>query len=202
MVLDRDQQAAHLIKMCEHIARRFKRPDHFDDLRQEGLLVMYEILDKEPAAQDVKLYREARRRMHDYLNLDCGAFSIPASDLARRLVRDVDADLTNVMTTWSDNSISQLRSALKLEQVSEDQVTNVEPSTERQYEDKEFSRLLDERLNLEFDSDEQLFFFMRYEEGMTLVEIADFFGKHKATFSRKEKDLLNKVKAIVAKLQQ
>jgi RNA polymerase sigma factor (sigma-70 family) len=202
MVTDKEEQAKHFIKMCEYLARRFKRPDHYEDLRQEGLMAIYEILADDPTAQDVNLFRAARKRMHDYLNIDCLPFTVPKSDVVRRLVRDADANLKNVQHTWTDVAVEHLRSVLKAEQVGED-TSNYEPSSEELYINKEFWAILDDLLDSELTSDEQILLYMRYEEGMTDSEVAEFFGlkTHSAVVKRQAK-LLDKVKSIVATIQQ
>ena len=203
MVVDRDEQARHFIRICEYLARRFKRPEHFEDLRQEGLLAIYEILAVEPTAQDVKLFREARRRMHDYLNIDCLPMTIPVSDVARRLARDLDADLSKVNHSWSREAVEHLRNTLSAEQVSEDKVSTTQPSSERIYEDQEFNRELDKIIEQDLTSDDQMYIYMRFEEGMTLAEIADFFGlAGKTSAIEREKRLISKLQTLVSKIQQ
>jgi RNA polymerase sigma factor (sigma-70 family) len=203
MVIDRDEQAKHFIRMCEYLARRFKRPDHFEDLRQEGLLAIYEMLAEKPATEDIQLFVAARKRMHDYLNIDCLPFTVPKSDVVRRLVRDADANLTNVQHTWTDLAVEHLRSVLKSEQVSGEDVGKSEPSSEELYVKLEFWRKLDELLDKELTSDEQTLLYMRYEEDMTDEEVAEFFGlKTHSAIVKREAKLIAKVRDIVATLQQ
>ena len=203
MVIDRDEQAKHFIRMCEYLARRFKRPDHFEDLRQEGLLAIYEMLAEKPATEDIQLFVAARKRMHDYLNIDCLPFTVPKSDVVRRLVRDADANLTNVQHTWTDLAVEHLRSVLKSEQVSGEDAGKSEPSSEELYVKLEFWRKLDELLDKELTSDEQTLLYMRYEEDMTDEEVAEFFGlKTHSAIVKREAKLIAKVKDIVATLQQ
>jgi len=203
MVIDKNEQAKHFIRMCEYLARRFKRPDHFEDLRQEGLLAIYEMLADKPATEDIKLFVTARKRMHDYLNIDCLPFTVPKSDVVRRLVRDADANLKNVQHTWTDVAVEHLRGILKSEQVSGEDVSKSEPSSEELYVNKEFWQRLDNLLDKELTSDEQTLLYMRYEEGMTDEEVAEFFGlKTHSAIVKREAKLIAKVKDIVATLQQ
>lgn len=203
MVIDKNEQAKHFIRMCEYLARRFKRPDHFEDLRQEGLLAIYEMLAEKPATEDIKLFVTARKRMHDYLNIDCLPFTVPKSDVVRRLVRDADANLKNVQHTWTDVAVEHLRSILKSEQVSGEDVSKSEPSSEELYVNKEFWQRLDNLLDKELTSDEQTLLYMRYEEGMTDEEVAEFFGlKTHSAIVKREAKLIAKVRGIVATLQQ
>lgn len=203
MVIDKNEQAKHFIRMCEYLARRFKRPDQFEDLRQEGLLAIYEMLAEKPATEDIQLFVAARKRMHDYLNIDCLPFTVPKSDVVRRLVRDADANLANVQHTWTDLAVEHLRSVLKSEQVSGEDVGKSEPSSEDTYVKLEFWRKLDELLDKELTSDEQTLLYMRYEEDMTDEEVAEFFGlKTHSAIVKREAKLIAKVRDIVATLQQ
>ena len=203
MVTDKNEQAKHFIKMCEYLARRFKRTDHFEDLRQEGLLAIYEMLAEKPTTEDIKLFVTARKRMHDYLNIDCLPFTVPKSDVVRRLVRDADANLKNVQHTWTDVAVEHLRSILKSEQVSGEDAGKSEPSSEQLYVNKEFWERLDNLLDKELTSDEQTLLYMRYEEGMTDEEVAEFFGlKTHSAIVKREAKLIAKVRDIVATLQQ
>jgi len=100
-----------IMMMCEGLARRYKNPNHYDDLVGEGVLQCYEILAEDPKPHPAKLYREANRRMHDYLNLDVFPVDIPASDVSRRLSRDIDSEEFGD-TNWSEDGINYLRNIL------------------------------------------------------------------------------------------
>ena len=59
-----------IMGMCKKLAYRYNSEAHREDMMQEGILVCYEVLAEEPDAHPAKLYRAAKSRMHDYLNID------------------------------------------------------------------------------------------------------------------------------------
>jgi len=49
-----------IVIMCERLARKFNRPQHYDDMVSEGILKVYELLGKDPETHPANLYRESR----------------------------------------------------------------------------------------------------------------------------------------------
>ena len=92
-----------ILEMCERVANRFNSPSHRDDMVQEGVLKCYEILADEGEVHPAHLYREAKRRMHDYINIDTGLpVAVPAHNIARRLARDINDTATgNMSDSWT-----------------------------------------------------------------------------------------------------
>ena len=74
-----------LINMCRKLAHKYNRPNDFDDLVSEGSIVCLELRAEDPEVHPAKLYREANRAMHDYINLGLQPVSIPKHNVARRL---------------------------------------------------------------------------------------------------------------------
>lgn len=194
--------AKEISSMCKRLARRYKNPNHYEDLVSEGVLMCYEVLAQEPEAPVFKLYRKANSAMHDYLNLGTLPVTVPKSDVSRRLARNTDVDLTDIDTNWTEDGIEFLRMTLKSEVVEPDKSNVVQPSSEEIYESIDFLKVLYKTLSKELSGDEQLLFFMRFEEDMTLDECADFFGIGKSTVHKRQEKLVSKVKDIVVKLQQ
>lgn len=192
-------QTEEIIKMCRSLARRFKNYNEYEDLISEGMVAIYEHLAKEPKAQPVRLYRVARTRMHDYLNIDSLPVTVPASDVARKLARDLEA---NVDSTWSDGAVEHLRLTLMGEYVEPNESHSVAPSSEEIYEEKEFHTKLQKRLAEELTSDEQLLLYMRYTEAMTQRECADFWGVGRTAIEKREAKLFQKMSSIVTEMQQ
>ena len=194
--------AKEISSMCKRLARRYKNPTHYEDLVSEGIVMCYEVLAKEPDAPVFKLYRKANSAMHDYLNLSVLPVTVPKSDVSRRLARNKDVDLSDIDTNWTDDGIELLRMTLKSEVVDAEKSNIVQPSSEEIYENIDFVKVLYRTLSKELSGDEQLLFFMRFEEDMTLDECADFFGIGKSTVHKRQEKLVSKVKDIVVKLQQ
>jgi RNA polymerase sigma factor (sigma-70 family) len=177
-----------IMGMCERLAYRYNSERHREDLKMEGILVCYEILANEPDVHPAKLYREAKRRMHDYLNLDTQPVAIPKHNIARRLTRDIDDRESGNMSEGS-------RDWLKLVLSSEDRPYDEDFSlSERghveEYEKKEYGDHV-RSVALEVLSPTELCIIrLRYYEDMTQDEAGVVLGTNKMWVSRHEKEAL------------
>ena len=187
--------------MCEGLARRYKNPNHYDDLVGEGVLQCYEILAEDPKPHPAKLYREANRRMHDYLNLDVFPVDIPASDVSRRLSRDIDTEEFGDHT-WSEDGINYLRNILSSEIIPFDTASLFNETVEENYEETDFYNKLNTQIELQLDEDERLLLHMKFVENMTQVDMGDFFGISQPAIVLRETKVFSKLRSIVTKLQQ
>jgi len=190
-----------IMMMCEGLARRYKNPNHYDDLIGEGVLQCYEILAEDPKPHPAKLYREANRRMHDYLNLDVFPVDIPASDVSRRLSRDIDAGEFGD-TNWSEDGINYLRNILSSEIIPFDTASLFNETVEENYEETDFYNKLNTQIELQLDEDERLLLHMKFVENMTQVDMGDFFGISQPAIVLRETKVFSKLRSIVTKLQQ
>lgn len=187
--------------MCEGLARRYKNPNHYDDLVGEGVLQCYEILAEDPKSHPAKLYREANRRMHDYLNLDVFPVAIPASDVSRRLSRNIDAGEFGD-TNWSEDGINYLRNILSSEIIPFDTASLFNETVEENYEETDFYNKLNAQIELQLDEDERLLLHMKFVESMTQIDMGDFFGISQPAIVLRETKTFSKLRSIVTKLQQ
>jgi len=190
-----------IMMMCEGLARRYKNPNHYDDLVGEGVLQCYEILAEDPKPHPAKLYREANRRMHDYLNLEVFPVDIPASDVSRRLSRDIDAGEFGD-TNWSEDGINYLRNILSSEIIPFDTASLFNETVEENYEETDFYNKLNSQIELQLGEDERLLLHMKFVESMTQVDMGDFFGISQPAIVLRETKIFSKLRAIVTKLQQ
>jgi len=190
-----------IMMMCEGLARRYKNPNHYDDLVGEGVLQCYEILAEDPKSHPAKLYREANRRMHDYLNLDIFPVDIPASDVSRRLSRNIDTEEFGDHT-WSEDGINYLRNILSSEIIPFDTASLFNETVEENYEETDFYNKLNEQIELQLDEDERLLLHMKFVESMTQVDMGDFFGISQPAIVLRETKIFSKLRSIVTKLQQ
>mgnify|MGYP003638552369 FL=1 len=180
-----------IVSMCERLAYRYNSESHREDLTMEGVLVCYEILANEPDAHPAKLYREAKRRMHDYLNIDTQPVTIAKHNIARRLTRDIDDG-------ESGNMSEQSRDWLKLVLSSEDRPYDENFSLSdkdhaEEYERKEYEDHV-RSVALEALSPTELCIVrLRYYEDMTQDEAAVVLGTHQKWVSRHEIQALLKL---------
>ena len=181
-----------LQSMCDRLAYKFNNPDHREDMVQEGLLVCYELLAQDPETHPAKLHREAKRRMHDYLNVDVHPVSIPAHSRTKRLARDIDDDDKGDM---SDIGYAWLKSVLSAENMPYDEdFGESEYNHTQTYEDMDYNAHVLSVAVTTLDQDEWHVIRMRYYDEMTLHEVGDVMEVSHMWVSRTEKAALSKLK--------
>ena len=180
-----------IVGMCERLAYKYNSESHREDLVQEGVLKCYEILAKEPDAHPAKLYREANRRMHSYLNLETQPVFIPDHDVARRLTRDINDPEKNHM---SEKGHSWLKTVLSSENIPYDEDFGVSPDSHtKDYENMEYqSHVLSVAITT-LSPEEWKIVRLRYLEGMTQYEVASLMSENQRWVSRHEKAALSKL---------
>lgn len=180
-----------IVGMCERLAYKYNSESHREDLVQEGVLKCYEILAKEPDAHPAKLYREANRRMHSYLNLETQPVFIPDHSRARRLARDIEDDDTGNM---SEDGYAWLKLVLASEDIpySEDfSLSSSDHATD--YEEKEYGAHLLAVAITTLTQEEWKILKMRYWHDMTQYEVGVAMDENQKWVSRHEKSALSKL---------
>lgn len=181
-----------ITNMCKSLSYKFNSANHREDLVQEGLVRCYELLATDPKVHPAKLHREAKRAMHDYLNLSLLPVDVPAHNISRRLSHDINdtekGDMGAVGHAW-----------LKLVMTSnnipyDEDFSASDEDTEGNYERKEaLDRLTSVALKtLSIPAYEALK--MRYFEGKTQDEVATIMGTNKMRLSRIENRALKALK--------
>jgi RNA polymerase sigma factor (sigma-70 family) len=185
-------QTNEVISMCQRLARKYNAPQHYQDLVQEGILVCYEILDKEDCTHPAKLYREANRRMHDFLNLDVLPVSVPAHNITRRITRDADDTAIGEM---SDVGVNWLKIILQSEWVGYDE-DYIESTfdTAQSYEDKEYRKHVISVAKKTLSATEWQVLKMRYLEELSQEEVANLMESNQVWVLRHERGALDKLK--------
>jgi len=179
-----------IITMCEKLANKYKRPQHFQDLVQEGVLVCYEILAQDPEPHDAQLWREANRRMRDYLNLDLHPLSVPNSDAARAISRGKTPSNTN----HSEENLDWLEYILSGDVVEIDEFMAYSPDHADEYEKRDCEAYMMSVAVTCLDLKELKVLKERYYEGKSQEEVGCEFGVSGTTVSRWERELLDKIK--------
>jgi RNA polymerase sigma factor (sigma-70 family) len=178
--------------MCEKLAYKFNNPDHREDMVQEGLLVCYELLAQDPETHPAKLHREAKRRMHDYLNVDTHPVSIPAHSRTKRLARDIEdndkGDMSDIGHAW-------LKSVLSAENMSYDEDFGESGYNHTQtYEDREYNAYVLSVAVTTLDQDEWRVIRMRYYDEMSQADVADMLERSQPWVSVVEAKALEKLR--------
>lgn len=188
-----------IVVMCEKLSRKFNRPQHYEDMVSEGVLKVYELLERDPETHPANLYREAKRRMHDYINFDCNNLSVPASDAARAVARGND---TSDRQDYSERGLEALRAAMSAEWGDyEDDLTEGNHATpEEILIDKQTNQALTNIINKALSEDEAEIVILRYFEDATQEDVADLFNMSRQAVSLREKKALRKLKFQVCNI--
>jgi len=192
-------EMTEIVTMCERLSRKFNRPQHYDDMVSEGVLKVYELLEKDPETHPANLYREARRRMYDYLNFDCNGLSVPASDTARTVSRTGDVGQGS---SWSQEATENLKRALSADwgEYDDDMTDGNHATPEEILIDKQTNQVLTNIINKVLTEDEAELVILRYFEDATQEEVADLYGLTRQGVSLREKKALRKLKFQVCNI--
>ena len=184
-----------VMKMCEKLAYKYNSQTHREDMMQEGILVCYEILAEEPDAHPAKLYREAKRRMHDYLNLDTQPVFIPIHSRSRRLARNIDDKSAGAM---SEQGHAWLKLVLQAEDRPYDEDFSVcDRDHALAFEENEYYAYVRAVASKVLSATELSIIKMRYYQYMTQDDVGYALGVNKMWVSRHENTALNKLKVAI-----
>ncbi len=176
-----------LINMCRKLAHKYNRPNDFDDIVSEGAIVCLELRAEDPEVHPAKLYREANRAMHDYINLSLQPVSIPKHNVARRLSHDINDEETGNM---SEDGANWLRNILSSEAVSYEEFSSSIPDHAEEYEKADYENYVltvaEQHLSLE----EWRILRLRFWEDMSQQEVADAISSTQRQVSRIESKAL------------
>lgn len=180
-----------IVKMCEGLSYRYNSERHREDLQMEGIVKCYEILATEPDAHPAKLYREVKRRMHDYLNLDTQPVSIPKHNIARRLTRDRD---DKEMGNMTEGARDWLKLVLEAEDRPYDEDYSLSDKNQADdYERKDHNDYIKSVVSKTLSPTEMLVIKLRYYEDFTLEEVGEVVGTNKMWALRHENAALKKL---------
>ena len=178
-----------IIKMCEKLANKYRRPHMRDDLICEGILSIYERLEVEPEEYPASLYRRANKAMYDFVNLKSKAVSIPTSRSATEVALGNNYEGQNYSEAGKKNLYDAISSTVVA--FDDEYMTAVQDCTES-YERQDFIeksfKLLTER--------EREVVYMRYFEDMTQDDIAIFYGVSRQSVSQWESVALLKMSKL------
>jgi RNA polymerase sigma factor (sigma-70 family) len=182
-----------VVTMCERLARKMGRPQHYEDLVSEGVLKSLEVLDDTPDTHPANVYRAARKRMYDYVNFDCHGLSVPASDAARAVARGND---TSERDDYSERGLELLRATLDSEwgEYDEDFMESYLPTAEETLINKDTGETLTRMILEALTDDESQIIILRYFEEATQDEVADLYEMSRQAVSLREIRALRKLR--------
>jgi len=184
-----------IVGMCEKLANRFNSPSHRDDMVQEGVLKCYEILADDEEVHPAHLYREAKRRMHDYLNIDVLPVAMPKSRTIRDIVRTGDS---NNYSNYGEGNIEWIKSILSADRTPyEEHFSSSKRDHAQEYEDKDYQNYLFKVAEGVLTTKEMDVMRMRYVYGMSQDDVGLRLNQNKMWVSRREDSALNKMRKSI-----
>ena len=188
-----------IMKLCERLARRFNQPHHYDDMVSEGVLKCLDMLSSNKEEHPAKIYREAKRRMHDYINFDCHGLTVPASDAARATVRGND---TSDRDDYSERGLELLREALNSEWGSyeEDILEGDHKTGEELTIEHDLAKVVNQAVASSLDEEETQVIALRYFEDATQDEVSVIMGLSQQGVSLREKKALRKLRLALCNI--
>jgi len=181
--------------MCERVANRFNSHSHRDDIVQEGVLKCYEILADNEEVHPAHLYREAKRRMHDYINIDILPVAVPAHNITRRLTRDINDKAKGDMSETGHKWLKVILSSTS-GQYSEEYGASSREHVSR-YEAKELASYVIKIAREKLTTEELEVIEMRYFGDMTQDDVAKVTGNNQTWVFRREESALRKLRKFV-----
>lgn len=179
-----------LINMCRKLAHKYNRPNDFDDIVSEGAIVCLELRAEDPEVHPAKLYREANRAMHDYINLSLQPVSIPKHNVARRLSHDInDEEIGNM----SEDGANWLRNILSSEAVSYEEFSSSIPDHAEEYERADYENYVIYVVKEQLNKEELEIIKLRYWDEMTLDEVAYKLGVTKQAIDKRVSKAFEKI---------
>ena len=184
-----------ILGMCESLAWRFNSPSHVDDMIQEGVLKCYELINEDAEVHPAKLFREAKRRMHDYLNIDVLPVAMPKSRTIRDIVRTGETDH---YSNYGEENIGWIKSILAADRTPyEERFSSSKRDHVQEYEDKDYQNYLFKVASDVLTTQEMEVMRMRYIFNMTQDEVATWLGENQRLISRREESALSKLRKSV-----
>ena len=159
------------ISYCRGQAAKFRRPDLFNDLIQEGYVAILEAEDR-GTTNPATLSWVAKRAMMDFISLKQRAVSIPASEITRKNAAAIRRGEDEPVTpNTSQNTFDCLRNAIEgVSEVPTGDERAIEDPTETLYFMKEVEEFMRKSLNT---NDFKIYQYVYGPAQLTLEEVAD-----------------------------
>lgn len=183
-----------ILKLCQTLARKYKKPQEFEDLVSEGLVACYECK-AEGKGHKKDYVGAARRAMNDYMNIGSKAVSIPNTWAARTVSHALSTgeDLDKLDGVKSGT----LRSLYDAMSNNYEDITEIEvsvPDHAEAYEKTDYEAHVMSVAVTTLDLRELNILRGRYFENKTQEELGDEMGVTGTTISRWEEDMLDKLR--------
>lgn len=183
-----------ILKLCEALARKYKKPQEYDDLVSEGLVACYEC--KAAGKGHKKDYvGAARRAMNDYINVKTKSMSIPDTWPARTVshAMSTNEDLDKLEGV-KGGTLKSLMDAMSNETVDIEELEISTPNHAIKYEKDDYEAYVMSVAVTTLNLKELYILRERYYEDKSQEALAVELRVDKSTISRREEAMLHKLR--------
>jgi len=183
-----------ILKICKALARKYKKPQDYEDLVSEGLVACYE------CRQEGKSYKKdyigaARRAMNDYMNISKKAMSIPNTWASRTVSHALATgeDLDKLKGV-KEGTLRSLMDAMSNDSTPIEELEVVVPDHAIKYEKDDYEAYVMAVAITTLNPEELKVLKGRFFDDMSLDELGAELGVSGATISRWESSMLDKLR--------
>jgi len=183
-----------ILKLCQTLARKYKKPQEYDDLVSEGLVACYECK-SEGKGHKKDYVGAARRAMNDYINIKTKSMSIPDTWPARTVSHAMATgeDLDKLEGVKS-GTLKSLMDAMSNDTLDVEELEIATPDHAVDYEKRDYEAYMISVAVTTLDLKELQLLKERYYEGKSQEALADELGVSQRTISRREDAILDKLR--------
>jgi RNA polymerase sigma factor (sigma-70 family) len=183
-----------IIALCKTLARKYKKPEDFDDLVSEGVVACYECL-AEGKAYKRDYVGAARRAMNDYMNITKKSMSIPDTWAARTVSHSMSTgeDLEKLDGVKA-GTLRSLMDAMSNDTVDIQELEIATPDHAVEYEKTDYEAYVISVAVTTLDLKELKILKDRYYDNKTQDEVGKELGVTATTISRWEEEMLRKLR--------
>jgi RNA polymerase sigma factor (sigma-70 family) len=183
-----------MLKLCQTLARKYKKPQEYDDLVSEGLVACYECK-SEGKGHKKDYVGAARRAMNDYINIKTKSMSIPdtwpARTVSHAMATGEDLDKLEGV---SGGTLRSLMDAMSNDTLGLEELEISTPDHAVDYEKRDYEAHMMGVAVTTLDLKELQLLKERYYEGKSQKTLADELGVDQRTISRREDAMLEKLR--------
>jgi RNA polymerase sigma factor (sigma-70 family) len=183
-----------MLKMCQTLARKYKKPQEYNDLVSEGLVACYECK-AEGKGHKKDYVGAARRAMNDYMNIGSKAVSIPntwaARTVSHALATGEDLDKLEGV---KDGTLRSLYDAMSNDYEDITEIEVAVPDHAQEYEDKDYAAYVMSVAVTTLSEKEMAILKARFFEDKSQEDLADEYEVSQQTISRWEDEMMKKLR--------
>ena len=183
-----------ILRLCQTLARKYKRQNDYDDLVSEGLVACYEAK-AEGKTLNKDYVGAARRAMNDYINIQSKAVSIPNTWAARTVSHSLaTGEDLDKLEGVKDGTLRSLYDAMSNDYEDISEIEVAVPDHAQNYEDKDYAAYVMSVAVTTLTEVEMAILKARFFEDKSQEDLADEYEVSQQTISRWEDEMMKKLR--------